>query len=191
MKFFGYLLFALGLVIGGVALNMDTTVEAGGQTIGSGDYAVTVPQSRIQNIGLLEDRRMMFYGAGLSLLLGSIFVGFGSLATRVPAATTAVAAASSTLQPELLQAFIQGSVISPHDVEILAKQAGEQASIVAAKSRMNGNSLLHVAASYGLTSAASLLLSAGADRGNVNGNGLRPFQLASNDELGTMLRAES
>lgn len=74
MKKLGYFLFALGFIIASFGLSMDTTVETGGQIIGSGDYSVTVPKSRVHNIGLMDDRKTILYGAGLSLLLGAILL---------------------------------------------------------------------------------------------------------------------
>jgi hypothetical protein len=98
MKLFGALLFALGIIISVFGMNMDTTVETGGQTIGSGDYSVTVPNSRVHNIGLIHKREMIFYGAGMSLLLGAIFIGFGTLSANRPQGQNA---ASSSQQPSI------------------------------------------------------------------------------------------
>lgn len=79
MKTFGFFLFAFGIVIAWIGFVMETTVETGEQTIDSGAYSVTVPKTTVNNIGLVHKREMTFYGAGLSLLLGTIFIGFGTL----------------------------------------------------------------------------------------------------------------
>lgn len=191
MKKFGYFLFALGIIIAAFGLNMDTTVETDGQTIGSGEYAVTVPKSRVHNIGLMDDRQTILYGAGLSLLLGAIFIGFGTLATNAPQGQNiASSQAMSSQQPSQLQKFLCGSTISPQEVEGLAALARQQPSIAFVTSRANGNSLLHLAASYGLRDAVALLLEAGAEKSNRNGNGQRAYQLTNDSAVADLLRVE-
>ena len=80
MKTIAYLLLALGIGLGAFAYSMDTTVDAGGQTFGSGEFAIDVPKSRVHNVGLMEDRRLLFYAAGLSLILGTAFLGIATVA---------------------------------------------------------------------------------------------------------------
>lgn len=187
MKNLGYFLFALGIIIAAFGLSMDTTVESGGQTIGSGDYSVTVPKSRVHNLGLMDDRRTILYGAGLSLLLGAIFIGFGTLSANGQQGK------STALRQELppLEKFSSGFWISPADVEGLAAIAKLQPSIVVATNRANGNSLLHLAASYGLRDAIELLLEAGAEKRNRNGNGQRAYQMTNIVTLVDILRVET
>ena len=189
MKKLGYFLFAVGILIAAFGMSMDTTVETGGQTIGSGEYAVTVPTSRVHNIGLMDNRQTILYGAGLSLLLGAIFIGFGTLATNAPQGqNTASPQAMSSQQPPQLQKFLSGSTISPQEVEGLAALAMHQPSIVVAANRTDGNSLLHLAASYGLRSAVELLIEAGAEKSSRNGNGQRAYQLTNDIALAELLR---
>jgi hypothetical protein len=192
MKKFGFFLFLLGIIIAVFGMSMDTTVETGGQTIGSGEYAVTVPKSRVHNIGLMNDRQTILYSAGLSLLLGAIFIGFGTLAKNAPQGQSiASPQAMSSQQPSQLQKFLSGARISPEEVEGLAALARQHPSIASATSRINGNSLLHVAASYGLRDAAALLLEAGALKSNCNGNGQRAYQLAKDESVADLLRVVS
>jgi F0F1-type ATP synthase membrane subunit c/vacuolar-type H+-ATPase subunit K len=192
MKKFGYFLFSLGMIIAVFGMSMDTTVETGGQTIGNGEYAVTVPKSRVHNIGRMNDRQTIFYSAGLSLLLGAIFIGFGTLATNAAQGQSAASPqAVSSQQPSQLQKFLSGAIISPDEVEGLAALAKQYPSIASATSRINGNSLLHVAASYGLRDAAALLLEAGAEKTNRNGNGQRAYQLAKDESVADLLRVVS
>ena len=190
MKKLGYFLFFLGVIIGSFGLSMDTTVEAGGQTIGSGQYSVTVPKTRVHNIGLMEDRRLMLSVAGLSLLLGSIFIGFGTIATNTSQGQSTVSPQASLQQTPQLQKFISGSTISPQDVEGLAVLASQQPSIAIVTNRTNGNSLLHLAASYNLRNAVELLLEAGAEKSNRNGNGQRAYQLANDASVANLLRVD-
>ena len=188
MKILGYFLFALGIIIAAFGMSMDTTVETGGQTIGGGEYAMTVPTSRVHNIGLMENRQTILYGAGLSLLLGAIFIGFGTLAMNAPQGqNTASSQVLSSQQSPQLQKFLSGSTISPQEVEVLAALAKQQPPIALATSRTNGNSLLHLDASYGLSDAAALLLEAGADKSNRNGNGQRAYQLTKDTALVKLL----
>ena len=44
MKAIAYFLLALGIALGAFAYSMDTTVDAGGQTFGSGEFAINVPK---------------------------------------------------------------------------------------------------------------------------------------------------
>lgn len=192
MKKIGCILFLLGIIVAAFGLNMETTIETGGQTIGSGDYSVTVPVSRVNNIGLMEDRRLILSGAGLSLLVGAIFIGFGTLATNAPQEHHGVSPqAMSSQQPSQLQRFLSGSTISHQEVEGLAALAKQQPSITFATSRTNGNSLLHLAASYGLRNAIELLLEAGAEKRRRNGNGQRAYQLTNDTALAELLRVEA
>ncbi|MCU1533313.1 MAG: hypothetical protein JWO49_2884 [Arthrobacter sp.] len=191
MKKFGYLLFGLGIIIAAFGLSMDTTVETDGQTIGRGDYSVTVPNSRVHNLGLMDDRRTILYGASLSLLLGAIFIGFGTLSENGQRGqSTAHQETASKQELSPLQKFSSGAIISSKEVEGLAELARHQPSIVVATNRSNGNSLLHLSALYGLRDAAALLLKAGAERKRRNGNGQRPYQLAKDAVLSDLLRGE-
>jgi hypothetical protein len=79
MKMLGMVLVALGLAGGVYALNMDTSVEAGGQTLVSGSYSIHVPETRVNNIGLMDERRNFLYASGLAVVVGIILFGFGSL----------------------------------------------------------------------------------------------------------------
>jgi hypothetical protein len=189
MKKIGYILLAIGIIIGAYGISMDTTVSTGGQTIESGDLTIKIPNTRVQNIGLLEDRRIILYGAGLSLVLGVLFIGFGTLSENNPQHTNI--APPKQPQDKLLsplQSFISGDSISSKDVESLALLAEQHPSIVEATSRTNGNTLLHLAASYGLHNAAELLLKAGSDKNRSNGNAQRAHQLAKDHSLAELLR---
>lgn len=72
----------------------------------------------------------------------------------------------------------------------LAALAKQQPSIAFETSRTNGNSLLHLAASYGLRDAIELLLDAGAEKSNRNGNGQLAYQLATDESVADLLRVE-
>lgn len=192
MKKIGYILFLLGIIIAAFGLNMETTIETGAQTFGSGDYSVTVPVSRVNNIGLMEDRRLILSGAGLSLLVGAIFIGFGTLAMNAPQGqNNASSKATLSHQTSQLQNFISGEKISAQEVEWLAALSIQQPTIAFATSRTNGNSLLHVAAAYGLRDAVALLLQAGAEKNNRNGNGQRAYQMANDEFVASLLKVES
>ena len=188
MKKFGYFLFTLGFMVAAFGMSIDTTVEAGGQTFGSGDYSVTVPKTRVVNVGLIEHRRLVLSGAGLLFLVGAVFIGFGTLATNTSQGHSTVLPQATSQQLTQLQKFISGATISPLDVARLASLAEQQPSIAKVTSRTNGNSLLHLAAAYNLHNAVELLLKAGAEKSNRNGNGQRPYQLANNESVANLLR---
>lgn len=144
MKTFGALLFAFGIVIGWFGLVMETTIETGEQTIGGGTYSVTVPKTTVHNIGLMHKREMTFYGAGLSLLLGTIFIGFGTLAANGSQEKTVT---SQQLLSQL-QKLKSGALISPEEVESLVALAKQQPLDVVEANSSNGNLPPHFASPY-------------------------------------------
>jgi hypothetical protein len=80
MKRFGLILMVLGLAGGVYAFSMDTSVA-------SGSYSNYVPD-RVNNIGLMDDRRNYLYASGLAILIGVILFGFGSVQQKLdPSAT--------------------------------------------------------------------------------------------------------
>ncbi|MFN7042265.1 MAG: hypothetical protein ACK4OH_14015 [Acidovorax temperans] len=189
MKIIGYLLLVLGIGIGIFAYSMDTTVEAGGQTFGSGEFMVNVPKSRVHNVGLMEDRRLLFYAAGLSLVLGTAFLGIATLSSgKLLVANQAAPMGES--KASLAERFASGAPLSADEVRELADLAVARPNLCQLASRTNGDSLLHVAARRGISDAAETLLRAGASRSQRNGNGQTAFQLAKEDKLAELLRPE-
>lgn len=79
MKASGLILVGVGLIWVLFALNMDTTVETGGQRIGSGAYSLDIPRARVHNLGLMEERRNHLIMASVTVLVGVILFGFGSI----------------------------------------------------------------------------------------------------------------
>ena len=79
MKLTGLAILIVGIIWAAIAINMNTTVEAGGQTLGSGEFSVQVPRVTVQNLGLMEARRNQLMFAGLGVLVGVLLLGFGTL----------------------------------------------------------------------------------------------------------------
>lgn len=79
MKIAGLLLLILGGVGLVTAWHRDVTVETGGQTIGSGEFAMQIPRTRVVNIGLMEERRNYLGLSALGVLAGLMLIGFGSI----------------------------------------------------------------------------------------------------------------
>jgi hypothetical protein len=190
MKPLGIILLAIGFALGIFGFSMDTTVESGGQTIGSGQYSVRVPITRVHNIGLMEDRRLLLYGAGLSLLLGAIFTGFGTLA-KATVKGAAAPDAKADLSEVLIQKFIKSTDITEQELTQLAELAGKKASVARLSNHTNGNTLLHLAALKGLAVPAEQLIAAGASRSARNGNGRCPYQLTDEESLLKLLREDA
>ena len=82
MKLIGVFLIVTGLVWAAIAYNMNTTVTTGGETIGSGAFSVYVEKSEVHNLGLMETRRNHLMFAGLSIVVGVLMFGFGSLSSE-------------------------------------------------------------------------------------------------------------
>lgn len=78
MKTFGVILVVIGLVWAVIAFNMSTTVEVGGERIGSGVYSIEVPRGQVNNFGLMEQRRNQLMMAGVTIIAGVILFGFGA-----------------------------------------------------------------------------------------------------------------
>ena len=79
MRGLGIFLVVAGIVWALIAFNMDTTVTTESQTYGSGEYAIDVPSVTVNNLGLMETRRNNLMFAGLTILVGVVLIGFGSL----------------------------------------------------------------------------------------------------------------
>lgn len=79
MRKLGIVLMAIGVLWGLVAFNMQTTVVTEGKTIGSGQFAIQVPRTEVNNIGLLDNRRNHLMLAGLLVVAGVLLYGFGTL----------------------------------------------------------------------------------------------------------------
>ncbi len=71
----GYIFVVVGLVWCWFAFSADATVRSEEKYIGN----IHVPSARVHNIGLMEDRRNHLLLAGLTILVGVLLVGFGSL----------------------------------------------------------------------------------------------------------------
>lgn len=82
MKAFGVLLVIAGLVWGLIAFNMDTTVTTESETVGSGEYSIYMPSQTVNNLGLMETRRNHLMFSGLTILVGVLLFGFGSISTK-------------------------------------------------------------------------------------------------------------
>lgn len=79
MKPFGIFFILVGIVWGVIAYNMETTVTVGGETIGSGSFSVYVPKNEVNNLGLMDTRRNHLMFSGLSIIVGVLLFGFGSI----------------------------------------------------------------------------------------------------------------
>jgi hypothetical protein len=79
MKGTGILLIIIGAIWTIIAFNMNTTVESGGEKIGSGAYSIEIPKMKVNNLGLMDERRNHLMFAGLTIVVGVILFGFGAL----------------------------------------------------------------------------------------------------------------
>lgn len=79
MKVLGAVLVAVGLVWALIAFNMSTEVTAGGERLGIGAYSIETPRVKVNNIGLMEQRRNHLMMASVTILAGIMLFGFGSI----------------------------------------------------------------------------------------------------------------
>lgn len=85
MRFIGVIFAVVGIVWGIVAFNMPTTVETGGDSVGS----LYVPRQEVHNLDLAEKRRTHLLISGLLIVVGSVLFGFDSVRNSSGAESTA------------------------------------------------------------------------------------------------------
>lgn len=79
MRVLGVILLIIGIILGFKAYDMRTTVETGGERVGSGEFSIYIPRSEVSNIGLINERNVSLAIAGFVTLFGVIFLGFSSV----------------------------------------------------------------------------------------------------------------
>ena len=99
MRGLGIFLVVAGIIWALIAFNMDTTVTTESQSYGSGEYAIDVPSMTVNNLGLMETRRNNLMFAGLTILVGVVLVGFGSLSKKSAATDTGLKACPFCAEP--------------------------------------------------------------------------------------------
>lgn len=139
MKQLGLVLVALGLFGAVFAFSMDTTIETGGDTIGSGGFSITLPKSRVHNLGLIEQRRIFLYTSGLVILVGVILFGFGSIQNNLIVSKGEVQSPSDA-DVETEKSVALGPVAVQHLVLVLCPKCGNAESVPGSES--------HTASSY-------------------------------------------
>jgi hypothetical protein len=120
MKNAGIVALLIGIVWALVAFSMTTTVTSRAESFGSGAYEVKIPSQTVHNIGLMERRRNHLMFAGLTILVGVLLIGFGSLSasgSRTEGASTPPTESSSAQAPpnqfadsELVAAVLAGDI---------------------------------------------------------------------------------
>lgn len=78
MKGLGIILVIVGVIWAFVASQMETTVTSESEFVGS----IYVPSTTVNNIGLMETRRNHLMFSGLTILVGVVLVGFGSISRQ-------------------------------------------------------------------------------------------------------------
>ena len=87
MRALGVLLSCLGGIGVFAALNMDTSVVVGSKTIQVGDFQTYIPESRVENIGLLGQSRNYIVLSSVAIVVGVMLYGFGTLAQNQATST--------------------------------------------------------------------------------------------------------
>lgn len=88
MRKLGILLAVVGLAWLAFAFNLRTTVSTESQTISIGPSQYRTPSVEVSNIGLMDNRRTHLTLAGLTVLVGVIFIGFGTVSVASEATGT-------------------------------------------------------------------------------------------------------
>jgi len=84
MRAIGIVLLIVGVIVGIVALSMNTTVTTKPETIGG----IEIPSQTVNNLGLMDDRRNTLIVSGLVVVVGVILLAVGSLQRASLAAST-------------------------------------------------------------------------------------------------------
>lgn len=191
MKTIAYFLLALGIALGVFAYSMDTTVDAGGQTFGSGEFSINIPKSRVHNLGLMEDRRLLFYAAGLSLVLGTAFLGIATVAgarTITENNTSAEGKPSQHYPVDDATLAVDeqfAEAIRSNDLATVKRLLSNRSISPHGRNR-NGKGWLQYATALGSTNAANTLLEHGAspkDKDDLGLSALEEAEKQSNGEL--------
>jgi hypothetical protein len=82
MRIFGIILLLVGMGWGGIALNLPTTIQTPEQNIGSDEFQISIPSFEVHNLDLANKRQTQLIMAGLAAIVGSIFIGFGFVASQ-------------------------------------------------------------------------------------------------------------
>jgi hypothetical protein len=99
MRGLGFFLVVAGIIWALIAFNMDTTVTTESRSFGSDKYAIEVPSVTVNNLGLMETRRNNLMYAGLTILVGVLLVGFGSLSEKSVVTNTDLKACPFCAEP--------------------------------------------------------------------------------------------
>lgn len=83
--------------------------------------------------------------------------------------------------------FLRSVLVSAAEVRVLVDMAESNLQLVSHASRINGNTLLHLCAQFGLEYSAGKLVALGARLDAPNGNGRKPAELANTDSLRHLL----
>ena len=79
LRSFGIILIIVGIVWGIIAFNMEVSVRTESKTIGSGIFTTFIPSTKVNNIGLMDDRRNQILISAVILICGVILFGFGTI----------------------------------------------------------------------------------------------------------------
>lgn len=75
MKIIGIILIVVGLIWAGIAFNSDVTVATGSNSL---SRSYNLPD-RVNNIGLMAERQNHLILSGITIIIGILLFGFGSL----------------------------------------------------------------------------------------------------------------
>ena len=84
MRILGIILLLIGIVWGGFALTLPTSIQMPEQNIGTGEFQITIPPAEVHNLDLANRRQTQLIMASLMAIVGSIFIGFGLIVSQKP-----------------------------------------------------------------------------------------------------------
>ncbi|GEM_PF-1982931 len=114
-------------------------------------------------------------------------------ANRERAATATAQAKELQLAAENIEKlkiqYISGKKLDPAQIALLARASVQDKTLAALWERFSGETLLHWCARYSLESEALILLESGANAAAGNWNGQKPYALASDGQIRTLLQS--
>lgn len=82
MRSLGIILLLVGIIWGGVAFNLPTTIKTPNQSVGVGELQIPIPSMEVYNLDLADRRKTQLLISGVVTILGAILLGFSSVGSR-------------------------------------------------------------------------------------------------------------
>lgn len=118
MKIVGIIILAVGLILGGYALNMDVSVHVPAQDYG---YGIRTPALDVANADKMAQRQNFLIFSGVLAVVGAILTGFASMRPSNPSMTDPTILNSTSNTPLLDEALAYQAAKEAGSISICSK----------------------------------------------------------------------